>query len=319
MSSLRRTLGEFLSDDGADPDTDPDSKALQVAADIARNPRTVTVRDGREIGYADVGDPDGTPLVVFHGFPNSRVFGAMFDEVGREYGVRIVAPERPGMGVSTPDPDRELTDWPDDVRDVADALGLGTFPVFGVSGGGPYAAVTAARCPDRVERAGIVCGLAPMASVGLRQRLWYYAARAVPPASKAGLWLLSRGVRRDREAFLEDVAESAAPADGPLWRGEVGKVLHASMIESTSNHGLDPLVRETAIYGSPWGFDLGDVEVPVHLWYGRADTIVPLQMGLYLTEHVPTAEAHVYPDLGHLSVVEENETEIVETLTGRRR
>ena len=319
MTSLQQTVERFLGDDASapEPEPEPKSNALQLADDIARNPQTVTVDDGREVGYADVGDPDGTPLFVFHGFPNSRVFGALFDRVGRERGVRVVAPERPGFGVSTPDPDRALTDWPDDVAVVADALDVGTFSVLGISGGGPYSAVTAALLGDRVERAGIACGLAPMTSVGLRERLWYYAARAAPPASKLGLWLLSRQVVGDREAFLEEMAESAAPADGPLWRGEVGKVVHASMLESSRHHGLDPLVAETAIYGRPWGFDLGDIEVPTYLWYGRPDTLVPLEMGLYLARHVPTAEAHIYPDLGHLSVVEENESVIVEALTGR--
>lgn len=316
MGTLQDTLGSLLSRDG-EPDADGPSEMVRLAEDLAANPRTATVRDGREIGYADVGDPDGTPLFVFHGFPNSRVFGALFDAVGHEHGIRVVAPERPGMGVSTPDPDRALTDWPDDVADVADALEVGTFSVLGISGGGPYAAATAALSPDRVERAGIACGLAPMASVGLRDRLWYYAARAVPPASKLGLWLLFRQASRDREAFLDDMADSAASPDGPLWRGEIGRTLHASILESARHHGLDPLVRETAIYGRPWGVDLGDISVPVHLWYGKADDLVPFRMGLYLAEHVPTAEAHLYPDLGHLSVVEHNEAEIFEALAGR--
>jgi pimeloyl-ACP methyl ester carboxylesterase len=315
MTPLQRTVERLLGGDG--PTTDPESPVLQVADDIARNPKTVTVDDGREVGYADVGDPDGTPLFVFHGFPSSRVFGALFDAVGRERGVRVLAPERPGLGVSTPDPDRALTDWPGDVAAVADALDVETFSVLGISGGGPYSAVTAALLPGRVERAGIACGVAPMASVGLRERLWYYTARAAPLASKLGLWLLSRRALRDREAFLEEMAESAAPADGELWRGEIGKVIHASMVESRRHHGLDPLVRETAIHGRPWGFDLGDIEVPTYLWYGRPDALVPLEMGLYLAKHVPTAEAHVYPDLGHLSVVEHNESEIVDALTGR--
>ncbi len=316
MGTLTDTIGRLVRREGDPRPDDDDSEMVQLAEELAANPETVTVRDGREIGYADVGDPDGTPLVVFHGFPNSRVFGALFDRVGREHGVRVVAPERPGMGVSTPDPDRALVDWPDDVADVADALGIDTFAVLGISGGGPYAVATAALCPVRVERAAIACGLAPMASVGLRERLWYYAARVAPPASKLGLRLLSHQVVRDREGFLEDAADSAAPADGPLWRGEVGRTLHASMLESSRHHGLDPLVHETAIYGRPWGFDLGDVEVPTHLWYGKADTIVPVEMGLYLARHVPTAEAHIYPDLGHLSVVEHNEAEIVAALTG---
>lgn len=316
MAALTDRLREFVAADRERAERAAATDMVTLAEEIAANPQTVTLDDGREIGYAETGDPDGTPLFVFHGFPNSRVFGALFDEVGRERGIRVVAPERPGFGVSTPDPDRELTDWPADLEAVADALDIETFPVLGISGGGPYAAVSAALLPDRVERAGIACGVGPMASVGLRERLWYYSARFVPPANKLGLWLMARRAMAGREEFLDEMADSAAPADEDLWRGEIGQTIHASMIESRRHHGLDPLVKETAIYGSPWGFDLADIEVPVFLWYGKADVLVPPEMGLYLARQIPTAEAHVYPDLDHLSVVEENEAEIVEALLG---
>ena len=296
--------------------SDEDHAALDLATHIVENPRTVPLPDGRRLGYADCGDPEGDPLVVCHGFPNSRVFGALFDAVGRQEGVRVLTPDRPGMGVSDPALDRSLTDWPEDVRALLDALDVGTASVLGVSGGGPYAAATGALLEDRVSHVGIVCGVAPMASVEFRERLWYYAARVAPPASKLALWLLGRRALREREGFLESLAEDAAPADGPLWRGDVGRVVHASMVESSRHHGLDPLVRETAIYGRPWGFELADVEVPVFLWYGKADALVPPEMGLYLARELPTAEAHFYPDLGHLSVLERNERAIVRTLVG---
>jgi len=162
---------------------DTPASALALAEEMAANPRTVTLRDGRELGYSECGDPDGDPLVVYHGFPNSRVFGALFDEGGREHGFRVVCPDRPGYGASDPAPDRNLTDWPDDVRDLFDALDIDRAVAMGISGGGPYAGVTAARLDDRVDRTAIVCGLAPMGSVPVRERLWYYTARFAPPLS----------------------------------------------------------------------------------------------------------------------------------------
>lgn len=314
MSSLTARVREFVSG-STDVEIEPAaSDAVELAEEIAQNPQTVALPDGRDMGYAETGDPDGDPLFLFHGFPNSRVFGALLDEPGREHGIRVITPERPGMGVSTPDPDRKLIDWPADVAAVAESLDVDTFSVLGISGGGPYAAVTAAELPERVDRAGIGCGLAPMASVGIRDRLWYYLARFAGPGSKLLLWQLGRQARGDREAFLEEMGANAGPLEDELWTGEVGKVLHASMIECTRHHGLDPLVTETAIYGSRWGFDLADITVPTYLWYGKADTLVPPEMGLYLAKEIPTAEAHIYPDYGHLSVITENETAIVDAL-----
>jgi pimeloyl-ACP methyl ester carboxylesterase len=154
-----------------------------------------------------------------------------------------------------------------------------------------------------------------MAAVGLRDRLWYYSARVLPPAAKLGLWLAGRQALNDRDAFLESMAENAAPADGPVWTGELGTVVHASMVESRRHHGLDPLVTETALFGQSWGFDLGAISVPTWLWYGKADTVVPPAMGYYLADAIPTAESHFYPDLGHLSTVAETEREVFETLS----
>lgn len=311
MGYLRTVLaGRSAAGSAVDIETD-EGPALDRAADIMANPQTVETRDGRAIGYADLGDPDGDPLMLFHGFPNSRVFGALFDERAREYGLRLVAPERPGFGVSDPDPDRQLTDWAADVTDVADALDIDSFAVLGISGGGPYAAATSALLGERVDRTAICCGLAPMASLPVRERLWYYSARVLPAGNKLALWLAGREALRDRDAFLEGMATRGSPADEAYWTGEVGKILHASVVESRRHHGLDPLVTETSIYGSPWGFDLSAIDVPVGLWYGKADVLVPPKMGLYLAEEIPTAEAHIYPDLDHLSVFEDNAEDVM--------
>lgn len=296
-------LDRFRGEDSFTVEADSETP-LGLAGQLMDTPQTAETRDGRTIGYAEVGAADGDPLVLFHGFPNSRVFAALFDDVARDHGLRVVAPERPGLGVSDPHPDRTLTDWPADVADVADTLGIETFRVLGISGGGPYAVATAALLEDRVDRAGICCGLAPMSSVGIRERLWFYTARALPWGSKLALRVTGRGATTDRAAFLERIAESVSEPDRELWTGEMGQVIHASMIEARRNHGLDPLVTETAIYGRPWGVDLAGIDVPVCLWHGKADTVVPVEMGLYLTEAIPTAEAHIYPDLGHLSAID---------------
>lgn len=308
---LRQFVTERLGGgDGEDDTTAEVSDALALAEEMARNPRTVTLRDGRELGYSECGDPDGDPLLVYHGFPNSRVFGALFDEGAKNWGFRVVCPDRPGYGASDPAPDRSLTDWPDDVRDLLDALGIDRAVAMGISGGGPYAGVTAAELDDRVDRTAIVCGLAPMESVGLRDRLWYYTARFAPPLSKLAMWGLVRNVRKDREGFLADLAEEAGPPDDALWTGETGRVIHASAVEA-ARQGLDHLVTDTAIYGSPWGFDLSEIAMPVGLWYAQEDILVPPEMGRYLAREIPTAEAHFYPERDHLSIYEFEEDEIL--------
>jgi pimeloyl-ACP methyl ester carboxylesterase len=243
------------------------------------------------------------------------VFGALFDEVGRERGLRIVAPERPGLGVSDPQPNRTVVDWTADVGDLADTLALDSFPVLGVSGGGPYAAACAAGL-SRVERAAIVCGLAPLESVGFGDRLPFLLAEHVRPLATLSLWSDGRRARKNPDKYLAGRAEATADVDEHRWRGEIGQVLLESGREATAHHGYGPLVTDLAVPAREWGFDLGSIDVPVSLWYGRDDHIVPLSMGVHYTEAIPTAEAHVYPGQGHLSVVEKNEERILAALVG---
>jgi pimeloyl-ACP methyl ester carboxylesterase len=312
MVDVAGTIAELFGSDGS---TAGESTMLDVARNIRANPKTVDCRDGRALGYADCGDPDGDPLLIFHGFPNSRVFGALFDAPARERGLRIIAPERPGFGVSDPDPDRSVADWADDVADLADALDLDSFPVLGVSGGGPYAAACAARLP-RVEHAAIACGLAPLESVALRDRLPFLIAKHARPLARLSLWSDGRTARKNPDAYLETTVESTAAADADLWRGGVGQTLLESDYEAVSRHGYGPLADELAVFASDWEFDLDTIDVPVSLWYGKSDQIVPLSMGLHYTERIPTAEAHVYPNQGHLSIVYDNETAILDALAG---
>jgi pimeloyl-ACP methyl ester carboxylesterase len=70
--------------------------------------------------------------------------------------VRVIAPDRPGMGTSTFEPARRLTDWADDVRQLADSVGLPRFVLAGFSGGGPHALAVAHGLPDRVIAAGCI-------------------------------------------------------------------------------------------------------------------------------------------------------------------
>src|SRR5438477_9457290 len=90
----------------------------------------VKLRDGRQLAYREYGRHDGRPLLFFHGTPGSR-----FPQWSDEGAFRIIVPDRPGMGLSDFQADRRLVDWPDDVAQLTDHLGIDDFSVAGVSGG----------------------------------------------------------------------------------------------------------------------------------------------------------------------------------------
>ena len=129
--------------------------------DAAEDGTTLRLRGGRRLGFAQYGRPDGEPLFYFHGHPGSRLEAQFADAAAAEAGFRVIALDRPGYGVSDFQPRRALRDWPDDVAEAADLLGLSRFSVAGASGGGPYALACAWRMPGRVIRAAVISGVCP--------------------------------------------------------------------------------------------------------------------------------------------------------------
>ncbi len=165
--------------------------------------RTLRLRDGRFLGYAEVGDPDGRPVLYFHGFPGSRLEARLTHAAAAGGGVRVIALDRPGMGLSTHKPGRGFLDWPDDVAEAADLLGIERFAVAGLSGGGPYTAVCALKLSQRLTGAAIISGVgpfdAPEATVGMsrQNRLIFALGRRAPVRVRPPC---GRGDRRDAGA-----------------------------------------------------------------------------------------------------------------------
>jgi pimeloyl-ACP methyl ester carboxylesterase len=281
---------------------------------------TLELSDGRELGYAAYGPPDGDPMFLFHGTPGSRYVRVPDTSILAAHGVRQVTLERPGFGLSTFDPDRELLDWPEDVTGAADALGFDEFAVVGGSGGGPFVLACAAAIPDRLTHVGIVGGLGPLDAPGategmaLANRLGFTLAR-VPLVLRPFLWLRIRKIRSDPDAFVDDWAEDASPPDAAILdRPDVRSVFRESFPEAVRQGTKAPLT-ETRVHVRPWGFDLADVPVHVDLWHGGEDVFTPEAMARHVAGAVPSAELHRYPEAGHLLHYEHFD-EMLSTLLG---
>ncbi|HEU4793766.1 MAG TPA: alpha/beta hydrolase, partial [Nitrolancea sp.] len=106
----------------------------------AERSRIHRLPDGRRLGHAEFGDPNGVPCFFFHGIPGSRLEAAFVDELAAQYGIRVIGIDRPGMGLSDYVSGRRFLDWPADVVALADSLGIEQFAVAGVSGGAAYVA-----------------------------------------------------------------------------------------------------------------------------------------------------------------------------------
>lgn len=314
MGGLLDRLTEYGDETGWHRTDIPDSDLLDLCRKIHENPKTVELPDGRDVGYADLGDPDGTPLLLFHGHPNSRVFGALFDEVAREAGVRLFALDRTGIGRSDPKPDRTLLDWPVDVANFMDAHDIDAAPIVGVSAGGPFALACGATIPDRVTALGTICAVGPRDAVGFRKGIPFIAGQYASVLWKLNTRKRLKRARNDPVGYLESNAADAPDADKPLWRGEFGHALMFGTLEGC-RRGLSGYTRDAKLLGSPWPFDLGDVSVPLTLRHGTADGLVPVEMGRYIAERVPDVDAAFPEGLGHLAIIDETKGDVVRAVT----
>jgi len=270
--------------------------------------RTIQLRDGRRLGYAEWGDPGGQPLVYFHSWPGSRVEGRFGDQAATAGGVRLIALDRPGMGLSDFQPHRTFVDWPDDVVQVAAALRLDRFAVLGISGGGPYAAVCAWKLPQRVTRAGIVSGLGPLAvpgvtaAMGQGNQLLFRVVGRAPVLRRVLMGMMALSAPRRPDRILERGLVAAVDKRF-LDRPEVRQILVESLSEAFRS-GSRGSAWELGLYARPWGFRLEDIEVPVHVWHGEQDANAPVAMGRYLARAIPDCRATFYPAEGHLHFVD---------------
>jgi pimeloyl-ACP methyl ester carboxylesterase len=184
-------------------------------------------------------------------------------------GVRLIAIDRPGMGLSAFQPSRRLVDWPDDVVEVATTLGLDRFAVLGISGGGPYAAACAWKLADRITGAGIVSSLAPfdvpaaIASMGRRNRLTFQLVRHLGVMRRILMARVARSVSRRPEGILGSGVAAAVDKEY-LGRPEVRKVLGESLSEAFRDGSRGP-AWEMGLYTRPWAFRLQDIRAPVHV------------------------------------------------------
>ena len=272
--------------------------------------RTARTPDGRVLAIEEAGDPDGRPVLVHNGTPNSRHLYPPHAIDAAVRGLRLISYDRPGYGGSTPQPGRSVADCAADVRAICSELGIDRLAMWGVSGGGPHVLACAALLPDLVTAAASLASPAPLDAEGLD---WFegmgdYNAEDIrlylrdPEAGRAKL-------DSDRADFLAaSPAELTAalrsllsPADAAVLKDAL-----ADYLVYCNREGLAPGSQgwwdDGVAESSPWGFELSAISVPVLLMHGRHDKFVPFGHGQWLAARIPGVEARLFDHDGHLTL-----------------
>lgn len=286
-----------------------DNGVNHVLTQTARLDRVIRLADGRVLGYAEYGPAAGPSLLLFHGLPGSRLAAPeMWPE--DPVAVRVIAPDRPGAGSSAFQPGRRLTNWADDVRQLADSLGIERFLVAGFSGGGPHALAVAHGLPDRVIAAGIISGAGPidtsdaLKDMNRANRLIFTLARKAPALLRLVVAQHAHGAKLHPAKVLQDASrdQSLPEADREAMTNPRLRELMITAAPEAFRQGVRGVIQEVRICAQPWGFDPASVTRPVYIWHGGQDANVPVAMAQHLAARIPDSNLTIYQGEGHLIV-----------------
>lgn len=272
-------------------------------------PSLVSVGAGA-VGVYEYGDRDGNPVFAFHGVPSCGAGFDWSDGPARERGLRIIAPDRPGVGLSSPQQSWKVADYPAMVAALADALRVDRFAVWGYSGGGPYGVATAALLGDRVTRTAICAGMGEIGNFANVSDFEGTDSRLLP-LSRSHPWLAQlllevpgRLARFVPKIAYEAMAKELSASDRNVVKNLPGGPANAmTMFTQAFLRGARGVVHDYAAVGQRWGIDFASIATPLRVFQGTADRMVPERHAHELAARIPGAELVLWPDEGHLGVI----------------
>lgn len=271
--------------------------------------QSIQLKTGRKLAFIEYGERMGKPVFYFHGTPGSRLEGEFTKSAAAEYNYRIIAPDRPGIGESDYQPGRTLLDWSKDVVEIADHLELDKFGVIGASGGGPSALACAYEIPGRLDFVVILASWAPNSFKGNTQEMnkidQFFAKLSEnrPQLLTYPFTLMGFVAKRFPKMFIEFISSSLSEPDRMMLKDpDVERILTKDVQESF-RQGSQGVADDALLCYNNWGFEISNINIPVLLLQGTADTLVPYSFAQYLHKKIPNNTLLTYPGEGHYFMV----------------
>jgi pimeloyl-ACP methyl ester carboxylesterase len=287
--------------------------------------QTIILKDGRKLGFAESGNPEGAPVFYFHGWLGGRfdLHLAEIFEIQIKY--RLISVDRPGIGLSSYQENREILDWSNDILELADHLEIDKFHILGMSGGGPYVAACAYKIPTRLLSAGIIGGMGPYEDsrkmLKNPNRILFALFNKLPFSLK--IILLPMWKRFRKMEYNEKTGEFLAKQGKNLPEPDKKVYENSAFQEFMIFHLKDILQQESKgplldgkLFTKPWNFKLKDIskDLKCYVWHGELDKNVPVKIGKFVASQIPNSEIILYPDEAHISLVVNKINEILNKL-----
>ncbi|MBU1191527.1 MAG: alpha/beta hydrolase [Gammaproteobacteria bacterium] len=297
---------------------------LNMSSLQMNNDGVLLLPDGMRVGYARYGRAGGVPAFYFHGLPGSRREGALLHQACSAANLDLIAPERPGYGLSQSMPPAMSSTrhrrWTEVIAALADQLGFERFYVIGISGGAPYALACASVFPARVRATSICCGLGDISQTDLR--------RVMGLISRAGFFMAARDPALLKLTYgnVATAAARLAPGlavDAMCWLNRkvdrialqppAIKAIFTENLREAFRHGAGGGIADLQAAVGGWGFDVAQI-ASLQLWHGDRDGVVPHRHSEWLARQIPAAQLKIVAGEGHFSLPVRYAHEIVQTL-----
>lgn len=274
----------------------------RVTRRLGPRDRVIRLSDGRILGFSELGDPKGFPVVYCHGGLSSRIDAGSADAPARVAGIRLLAPDRPGIGLSQRHPGFTLADWAGDVSELTEHLGADRVATMGWSFGGAYAAAIGNYLPDHVSDVVLIASGIPrdwpgmLSEINSMDRLFLRFSGAGSILDRAAFTAMRLvAARAPRQLVKSTVRDLSAQSRSAITR-DPQEFIRAT-VEGLSDPG--GVVDDYRIWNAPWGFDLAQLAVPVHLWHGSDDELCPPGWSHRLADVIPNSTLTAVPGAGH--------------------
>lgn len=272
--------------------------------------QVIELKDGRKLAFAEYGDLNGTPVFHFNGSGGSRLEHPS-DKILQGLKVRYISTDRPGHGNSSPQPKRELLDWPADVIQIADNLGIDKFHVLGWSAGGSHALACAYKLPERIISGAVVSGLAPADRPNPFEgykgflKLLMILGRKYPKLVYTFRRLAAKQINSASEKIGDKFVKLLPKVDqAPFDNAQIKEMFIADVKEGYKQGGDGP-ARDDIIINNNWNFDIREINTRFDIWQGDMDMNVPLNQGKYQANLLPNSRLHIMQGKGHMGLLDE--------------
>ncbi len=283
--------------------------------------QTLRLNNGRVLGYAEYGDPDGVPVLALHGTPGSRLMIRPAHTAAKARHVRLIAPDRPGYGLSDPSPGYSFARWVKDATALLDHLNIERCLLFGVSGGGPYAVALASLAPERVKAVALVSPVGPFGKEVrkdwlLRHRLFFSALPHIPFLMQLVFPPLRRLVLHAPGLPMMLFIRSLGAADREILANPQHVDDLVAAFQDGFRSGSEGVVADLRLFANAWNLPLERAVMPVLVWQGMADLMVPPRAALQLSDRFANAETHCLETAGHFWILDHID-EVLQCLLSR--